>query len=70
MDTTTCPECGSPAEITERSVLESTGGPMEHVRLQCVRRHWFLMPTALLAERTPPSWPVRAPAPLPALRQR
>lgn len=56
MDTTTCPECGAPAEITFRTALESTGGPMEHVKLQCVRRHWFLMPTALLATRQPP-WP-------------
>jgi hypothetical protein len=48
MDATTCPECGAPAEITDRWAVESTGGPMEHVRLQCVRRHWFLMPTALL----------------------
>ena len=51
MDTTTCPECGAPAEITRRSVLESTDGPTEHVKLHCVRRHWFLMPTGMLAVR-------------------
>ena len=49
MDTTTCPECGAPAEITFRTALESTDGPMEHVKIQCVLRHWFLMPTAMLA---------------------
>jgi hypothetical protein len=48
MDTTTCPECGAPAEVRARPVLESTGGPMEHVRVDCVQRHWFLMPTASL----------------------
>jgi hypothetical protein len=53
MDITTCPECGAPAEITFRTALESTGGPMEHVKLHCVRRHWFLMPTAMLADRHP-----------------
>jgi hypothetical protein len=49
MDATTCPECAAPAEVTDRFALESTEGPIEHVRLQCVRRHWFLMPTATLA---------------------
>lgn len=49
MDTTTCPECGAPAEVTDRSALESTGGPVEHVKIVCVRRHWFLMSTASLA---------------------
>ena len=34
MDTTTCPECGAPAEVTDRSVLESTDGPIEHVRVR------------------------------------
>jgi hypothetical protein len=69
MDTTTCPECGAPAEVTNRSALESTDGPVEHVKLQCVRRHWFLMPTFLLAEyvrppartRPAPRRPVRVP---------
>jgi hypothetical protein len=49
MDTTTCPDCAAPAEVTERFALESTDGPIEHVRLRCVRQHWFLLPTASLA---------------------
>lgn len=49
MDTTTCPECGAPAEVTDRCVLESTDGPIEHVRVGCVRRHWFLMSAGTLA---------------------
>jgi hypothetical protein len=49
MDATTCPECGAPAEVTDRCVLESTDGPMEHVRVVCAREHWFLMATETLA---------------------
>jgi hypothetical protein len=49
MDATTCPECGAPAEVAERSAWESTDGPVEHVRVVCVRRHWFLMFAASLA---------------------
>jgi hypothetical protein len=48
MDITTCPECGAPAEVTDRDALESTDGPVEHVRVLCVRRHWFLLSTASL----------------------
>ncbi len=48
MDTTTCPECGAPAEVEWRAVLESTDGPVEHARVGCVQRHWFLLPVAAL----------------------
>ena len=48
MDSTTCPDCGAPAEVTDRFVLESTDGPLEHLRLRCIRRHWFLLPVATL----------------------
>jgi hypothetical protein len=58
MDTTTCPQCGAPAEVIDRFVLESTDGPIEHVRVHCVARHWFLASTASLARyraaATPP----------------
>ena len=33
MDLTTCPQCGNAAEITERDVLESTDGPVEHAKV-------------------------------------
>ena len=49
MDLTTCPECGNAAEIQWRDVLESTDGPIEHVKIICVERHWFLLPAACLA---------------------
>jgi hypothetical protein len=58
LDTTTCPQCGDLAEVTERAVLESTDGPVEHARVVCVARHWFLLPAASLS-----SAPARSPVP-------
>jgi hypothetical protein len=29
--------------------MASTDGPVEHAKVMCVRRHWFLLPTAMLA---------------------
>lgn len=54
MDTTTCPECGEIAEVQWRTVMESTDGPVEHSRVLCLNRHWFLLPTADLERPTPP----------------
>ena len=51
---TSCPECGHPAEIEWRTVLDSTDGPIEHARVTCVQRHWFLLPVHWL---TRPAWP-------------
>ena len=48
VDLTTCPACGDSAEVQWRSVLESTHGPTEHVKVLCLRRHWHLMPVAML----------------------
>ena len=52
MDLTACPECGHPAEIEWRTVLESTDGPIEHARVSCVRRHWFLLPVERLSAKS------------------
>jgi hypothetical protein len=49
MELTNCPQCRNPAEIQWRAVLESTDGPVEHAQVRCVRGHWFLLPTAMLA---------------------
>ncbi|MBD8868587.1 hypothetical protein [Nocardioides donggukensis] len=57
---TVCPECHDPAEVQWRAVLESTDGPVEHARIQCLRRHWFLLPVATLAAA--PAEPGSAPA--------
>jgi hypothetical protein len=59
MDTTLCPECGALAEVQWRAVLESTDGPVEHARISCVRRHWFLLPVASLVQPTAPEVPAR-----------
>jgi hypothetical protein len=58
MDTTLCPECGALAEVQWRAVMEGTDGPVEHAKVSCVRRHWFLLPIASL-ERPVPVVPVR-----------
>jgi hypothetical protein len=46
-----CPECGMPAWIEWSTVLGSTGGDIEHVKVPCFQRHWFFMPASYLHER-------------------
>lgn len=46
LDLTTCPDCGTAAHVEWRAVLESTDGPVEHAKVRCERRHWFLLPVA------------------------
>ncbi|PJJ54214.1 hypothetical protein CLV56_3722 [Mumia flava] len=48
MDLTSCPGCDAPAEVLWRFCEESTAGPVEHVKVRCVRRHWFLGSTESL----------------------
>lgn len=48
MDLTTCPQCGNAAEIQSRDVLESTDGPIEHAKVVCIDRHWFVLPVSAL----------------------
>jgi hypothetical protein len=45
---TTCPECGGLADVLDRHVLESTSGPVEHVKIRCISGHHFFLPTASL----------------------
>jgi hypothetical protein len=40
--------------VLDRAALESTDGPVEHVKVQCLARHVFLMPV-----------PVPVPVPVP-----
>lgn len=55
MDFTSCPECEAPAEVEWRAVLESTDGPVEHVKVRCVQAHWFLLPVGTLAATRRPT---------------
>ena len=38
------PQCGAPARISERFWLESTDGPVEHLKIGCLSKHWFTPP--------------------------
>ena len=44
-----CPTCGLPAEITDRFILDGAPGPVEHVKIVCVTRHWYTLPVDQLA---------------------
>ena len=39
-----CVTCGLPAEITDRFTLGGAPGPVEHVKVVCVRSHWYTLP--------------------------
>lgn len=54
-----CPECQTTAEIVDRFVLESTDGPVEHVKVRCARGHWFMMQAERLATAPRPVAPAR-----------
>ena len=43
-DSIPCPQCGAPARITERFWLDSTDGPVEHLKIGCRSTHWFTPP--------------------------
>ena len=46
-----CPDCGVPAEITERFSLPSTDGPVDHIVLRCAVGHHFRMAADWLPAR-------------------
>jgi hypothetical protein len=53
MDIVNCPTCGAPAEVERSSTLPSTSGPLAHVKVLCVNRHWYLMPWDSLCDAKP-----------------
>ena len=48
LDLVGCPQCDAPAEIIDRFELPGSDGPVEHVKVQCLHRHWFMMEAARL----------------------
>jgi hypothetical protein len=59
MELTQCPDptCDAPAEVLDRIVQSSTDGGIEHIKVRCLHRHWFLMPVSSLKSRTPSGHP-------------
>jgi hypothetical protein len=45
-----CPECQAPAEVEVWAGIGAAGSRAEHVRIRCVRRHWFLLPRHLVMD--------------------
>lgn len=41
--------CGLPAEVTARSTMHSTDGPLESAMIRCPVGHWFNAPIEFLA---------------------
>jgi hypothetical protein len=61
-----CPQCGAPAQITERFRLPSTAGPVEHVKTGCVNNHWLTPLAETVAGAQPDLTPAAAPEAVPA----
>jgi hypothetical protein len=51
LDLVACPDpsCHQPADVQDRLIMESTSGPVEHVKIHCLSRHNFFMPAASLS---------------------
>ena len=50
MQFTYCPDpaCGAVAEIVDRFALSSTDGTLDHAKVVCLHRHWFMLPAESL----------------------
>jgi hypothetical protein len=57
-----CPQCGAPAQITERFWLGSTAGPVEHLKTGCVNHHWLTPLAETVASAQPDPTPAAAAA--------
>ena len=49
-----CPTCGLPAEITDVFTLDGVPEPVEHVKVVCIRRHWYTLPIDMVELCAPP----------------
>lgn len=50
MELVSCPDCSMIAAVQGDGCLDSTDGPVDHVRVTCINRHWFLMPADTFAD--------------------
>lgn len=50
------PDCDLTTTTLDHYILESSDGPIEHVKLKCPSGHWFNMPTFLLTPMTGKGW--------------
>ena len=57
-----CPQCGASARISERFWLESTAGPVEHLKIGCVNNHWLTPLAETVASGQPELTPAAAAA--------
>lgn len=64
-DTIPCPQCGAPAQITERFWLDATDGPIEHLKTGCLSKHWRT-PLAEMVQAEQVATPDRGLAALPS----
>jgi hypothetical protein len=57
-----CPQCGASAQISERFWLDSTAGPVEHLKIGCVNNHWLTPLAETIASAQPELTPAAAAA--------
>lgn len=57
-----CPDCGVPAEITERFGLPGTDGPVDHIVVHCAAGHHFRMAADRLPAVQPHAQTTQRPA--------
>jgi hypothetical protein len=46
-------QCGAPAEIVERFWLDSTDGPIQHLKTTCLSKHWLTLRAATVHQQRP-----------------
>jgi hypothetical protein len=51
MDIVSCPECDAVATVERYGTAVGSDGPVDHVKISCPNRHWFLLPADLLDRR-------------------
>lgn len=50
VDTVECPDCGLAAEVQWRTTMQSTSGPVEHLKIRCAAGHCFFLPASYVAQ--------------------